>query len=338
MTPEAPDCGLGPAFTARRNAALAALLAPLAHRLNNGLATVIGLGELVRARPNAPAVRKLATTVDDQARGVVSLIRILSSFSKSIDGPPEKLDAAFVLGQVRELLAPVCQAARTPFEYDVPEVLPTQVVSRALLQLVVVRGVETAEDPGRPPLRIAVRRDGSDFVLTVEGTEEPGLDPDRWATHGLWIEDPHAPVLSVRFRALDAGAPHALEPTPREAGATAGAERRSVLVFERDPQLADLVATVLVEGGFDVVVTTDADETRRAAKSRAFDLLLVDEGESPADRGASDALLAELAGRAGLTAGCFGDGSLADARGLGPALAKPFRPTELLAFAAGRLD
>lgn len=336
MELEANDCGLGVEFTRRRNAALAALLPPLAHRLNNGLAAVVGLGELVSTRPDAPAVKTLAETVDSQARDVVGLVRTVSGFAKPLDGPPEKIDAVHEIERVRGLLEPVCQATGVALEVDLPEVMPTEVVARALGQLLVVCGVEVAAPPEPRALRIVARRLADSFTLDITAHPGPGLEPAVWAPVGITLAGVQASSDGGHVLRLCLPALGAQVESPSALPAAVPAQQ-SVLVFERDPQLADLVEAVLSEGGFEVVTATEPETVRRAAMARHFDLLLVDEGSDPTHLATASELVGDLRSDAAMQVGTFGEGALVITPPVGPALAKPFRPAELLAYTAERL-
>ena len=330
---ETDDCGLGADFTRRRDAALAALLPPLAHRLNNGLAALAGLGELVCTRPEAPAVRTLASTADGQTREVVRLIRSVSSFAKSLDGPPEKVDAVHEIVQVGGLLEPVCQAVGVELELSTPEVMPTEVVPRALAQLLIVCGVEVATAAEPRAVRLASCRVGGSFTIDVSARPGPGFEPALWSPVGVSLSEVRAETdrgFALRLCVPALGAEPAESAVPNDGGEA----RRSVLVFERDPQLADLVEAVLSEGGFEVVTTTEVDLARRAAAERQFDLLLVDEGSETAHVAATAELVAELRSGGALPVGSFGEGVLTLTPPARPALAKPFRPAELLEYTA----
>jgi len=332
------DCGLGPDFTRRRNAAIAALIPSLAHNFNNGLSTVVGLGDLVRIRPESPAVARLAATVDGQVRDVVSLIRILAHFSKQTLGPAEKIDAVFALRDAQVLLAPLASASRLTLEVDLPNVLPTEAISRALLQLAVVRGVEAALSPDVDLYRISGRRSSTGFDLELNGAPEPGLERGPWEAAGLVLPDPASAgpgpgSLIVSLSALDGGAPES-EPERASSGASASS---AILVFERDAQLAELISTVLLEGGFQVVSTTDLPMARSAARERQFDLLMADEGRDSRSRTETQLLVDEVCTQGGAAIGYLGDEIAGGPDGFNDRLQRPFRPAQLLAFAADRL-
>ncbi|QDU69705.1 response regulator transcription factor [Engelhardtia mirabilis] len=336
------DCGLGPDFTRRRDAALAALVPAVAHRLNNGLATVVGLGELVRAKPAAPAVKQLAATVDDQTRAVVRLVRFLSSFAKDAEGPPDKVDARFALDQARELLEPVCQATGLSIEVDLPSAMPAVLVSRALLQLAVVLGVESALVGRGNTYRMAARSSPSGFVVELGDGRDSELDRDVWSSLGIVPadhEDSSGPskTLRVNLAGLERGPSDTPEGGATPLAAPAASAAPSVLVLERDTQLAELVGIVLREGGYAVTTCSDPAGARAAAGERAFDLLLVDQGEGVQRRREALALVDELTSPRGPAIGCFSQGPVAEDRAELACLAKPFRPAELLAFAAGLL-
>jgi CheY-like chemotaxis protein len=132
-------------------------------------------------------------------------------------------------------------------------------------------------------------------------------------------------------------------------GAPSGAPgRRTVLVIDDDPVLANLVHDLLTEEGYAVsVLTTVTSETIRAAVGRLEpDCLLLD-GRGPTDYGASwrDAAWAHAreravpvimftASAAALQEAAAAESARSRAAGLFAALAKPFDLDELLATVA----
>ncbi len=310
----------------RRLAALARIVPALAHRLNNALMAVTGLGELVLSRPDAPVVQRIAATADEQGRRVVRSIKALSELAKPPEGVLREADLRETLISLEHLIDPLAEAAGARFEVVAPHELPARVEPRALLHRLTTHAVDAYSAPD-PRLRLVVRRNAQDWCFDLVGV-------------GLGAEVSQQGAVGVELRSRGRVARLRLRVPALGGGSDAGhgargvrGRKANVLVFERDAALGELVQAVLDEGGYSAAVVSSEDDAREALRRARVDVLLLSSGGSTREQLAAHEL-AQLARAGEAAVGVVGSQLLAERLQVPAVLRADFRPGELLEYLA----
>ncbi|MEO0650604.1 MAG: hypothetical protein AAFZ65_08000 [Planctomycetota bacterium] len=306
-----------------RLAALAVVIPALAHRLNNGLLPIVGLGELVLTQPDSPSIARIAATADERGRLVVQSIKALSELAKPATEGAAQVDARAALAAAELLLGPLAEARATDLRVAAPDELPTRVDSRALLHWLVTCGADALEGPD-PRLRLRVRRRADRWWWDVLGTRTEAARRFDFAGEPV-LERARGRVLRRRLELPAFGEPATVEQAAPD-------RRAAVLVFERDPELAELLEAVLGEAGFIPRIAADAATAESLAGAEEFDLLLLSPGASARDQLSDLELADRLRPRFSTAVGVIGPEAVARRLGAPRALPREFRPGELLAY------
>ena len=301
--------------------AIESVVPALAHRLNNGLMAVVGLGELVLNNPQSPAVTRLAGTADDQGRRVVRSVKALSELVKPLAMEVDSTDIGPMIESAELLLEPLAEAYGTTFEVRAPSEIPTRAEGRAVLQWIVTVGSLALAATERS-LLLRVRRSGSEWQIDLRGSFG---DVELSETSSVAIRS------RGRFGRARLRLPAFGEESEATTAASTGAKAR-ILIVERDDSLAELVEAVLSEGGYVAQRVSDLDGALEVARSTEIQLVLFGAHTSP--RWQLD--LIETAERmrdsTPAAIGVVGSQALADSVGVARGLVPEFRPGELLGY------
>ncbi len=123
---------------------------------------------------------------------------------------------------------------------------------------------------------------------------------------------------------------------PADSPAGAPGASASILLLESDPQLADLLETVLTEAGHRVQVAAGLDRVEGLARERGADLVLLESAADGLGSGPDPAFVGAIAQRlesSGHSVALLGSPSPTG----WPNLDRPFRPGQLLEFVSGQL-
>ncbi len=367
MTAATPE--RAPNFRARREAALAALIPPFVHKLNNLLGAALGFSDMLMTRQDNPRAGELLAGIHEGTDDAVGLLRFLAEFAKPTLDAPEAVDAADLLRSVAALVQPLAESGRARIDLALERPgqrggartvrLPRRAVMQRLAVAIaeaILALPEAERDPSRRTLRLSLRPNGDtlDLVLTVPsgaGLPMPGRAEseelgvlERATGRAREMRLGGSLVRSVRLRvpALESAwslAPEeaaeltARAPQPIRTVTLAPARDprgQRILLFERDGALGELIGDVLAETGYTVERLDGALACRTRLLEIPPDVLLLDRPLEATD-GEELGELAQLAADNGVCVGVLGPelGSVR-LRTLG----KPFRPGELIEFVA----
>jgi two-component system NtrC family sensor kinase len=166
-----------------RLAAVAQMGAGLAHELNNPVAGILGLAQLMRAKdPEDP----LLHNIEEQARRCARILQSLQRLTEEGASEHERLDLAELVAEIEPLVRHGFEVAGVSLELELPEALPIQGdrarLAQALVQL--LRSVRSQQAPGGR-LRVRGQVDGERvrLVLTPQGSTRSG----QASGMGFWI-------------------------------------------------------------------------------------------------------------------------------------------------------
>jgi two-component system NtrC family sensor kinase len=170
-----------------RLAAVAQMGAGLAHELNNPVAGILGLAQLMRAKdPEDP----LLHNIEEQARRCARILQSLQRLTEEGASEHERLDLAELVAEIEPLVRHGFEVAGVSLELELPEALPIQGdrarLAQALVQL--LRSVRSQQAPGGR-LRVRGQVDGERvrLVLTPQGSTRSGQDDWLASGMGFWI-------------------------------------------------------------------------------------------------------------------------------------------------------
>lgn len=317
--------------------ALAEIVPPFVHHLNNALATVIGLTDLVAHRPEREDAAALLKTVGEQAELCVSRVRSLSDLAKVGEGAFDKRspegdatagayeqveDLGSLLERTYHLVEPLAASMGCELSVASPSgAVPARFDGRLALQWLVSASLEL--------LRTRVDAStGLEWSLSGEA-EAPELCVQlSTATPGEWVRSAE-PLSDLGqragaadlWRSPDGRALRLSFGSKAPARAEARPASGSICVLEGDPHLAGLLPDVLVESGFRASGASDAADALGQVEPGG--VLLVD------SRLTGDWL--DEARARGARVGLLGRPERPESGAL-PAIERPFGPQELLAF------
>jgi hypothetical protein len=302
--------------------ALAEVVPPFVHHLNNALATVIGLTDLVAHRPDREDAAALLKTVGEQAELCVSRVRALSDLAKDAAGAGQVEDLGVLLERAEHLVEPLATSLGCELRVARPGgALPARFDARLGLQWLVTASLELLR--GR-----AGAAQPLEWSL-VGGPEAPELCAQLGsASAGEWVrcEDPLAELgrrsgAAEQWRSGDGRALRLAFGASAPAPAAQSRAGAAICVLEGDPHLAGLLPDVLMESGFQARGAADAADALGLVEPGG--VLLVD------SRLTGD-WLNEARAR-GARVGLLGLPERGEPGDL-PAIERPFGPQELLAF------
>jgi len=157
---------------AQRMEALGQLAGGIAHDFNNVLQAVQGGARLIQAQPgDAARTKRLAMMIADAAGRGASITRRLLAFARRGDLRAELVDAASLLGDLRDILAHTLGAG-IGVRVQVPAGLPPLLADKAQLETVLVNLAANARD--------AMHGAGALTLSAVAGAGPPGLAPGSY--------------------------------------------------------------------------------------------------------------------------------------------------------------
>jgi hypothetical protein len=357
-----------------RGALLERFLRATVHRLNNDLVVIAGFADLLRHGERNAARRAQLEDVAEKGRDATRLLALYAALADRGAVEPRAHDLGVLVREAVQLLGPtIVHEGRAVLEERVAARLAPVRADRArLLQWIAAVAAASltasggapepsAAAPG-PRLRLAafvtgraVRLRWTTLLPRAAGAGAAASIADALArvlAETAAVPRSFGAASRVRWRServctvtLDfdpVGEVAPVAPAPVLPGTAAEAPRAArsarVLVCMEEPMLAELVGDVLRGVGHAARCTVGPEEAERTLTGARWDLVLVDGA-----LGARGRALASSAAAAGARRGWIGAES-GDVRADHtpppgePWLPKPFRPGELLAFVARRLE
>jgi len=106
-------------------AAMGEMMVGTAHELNNPLAAILGIAELLREQATDAAARRRADLVLEQARRAANIVQNLLTFSRRPTGAHSKLDAGQIIAKALQSQSELLRQANIEVEYEPPGALPS---------------------------------------------------------------------------------------------------------------------------------------------------------------------------------------------------------------------
>jgi PAS domain S-box-containing protein len=293
-------------------AAMGSLLAGVAHELNNPLAAVVGLAGLMKRNADA-SVQERADKLVVAAERCARIVKNFLALAR--DRPPERERMALtqVIGEALELVAYPLRMDSIEVETDLAKDLPALWADPHQVHQVIVNLVTNAhhalkaiEGPRR--IRIEVRRSETPGFVTLDVHDNgPGMPPEVAArvfepffttkptgqgtglglplclgiveSHGGRLELDTEPGRGTRFRVTLPAARSAqagVEPVRPTEPAPSSARGQRILVVDDEEVMAELLADVLTDWGYQVDKVSDARLALEKMRHVSYDLVISD--------------------------------------------------------------
>lgn len=295
--------------------ALAEVVPAFVHHLNNALATVIGLTDLVAHRPEREDASALLKTVGEQAELCVARVRSLSELAKLGSGGQELEDLGALLERGHHLIEPLATTLGAELHVNAPSgAVPARMEARAVLQWLVTASTNLLRKGARLDWAIGSDSGAPTLEVRVAGTS------GSWAASNGELADLGRAAGALRVERAS-GAERLVLAGAGAQVAEATPAGNSICVLEGDPHLAGLLPDVLMESGFQACGVANPQDA--LGQLQPGGVLLVD------SRLTGDWL--DEAQARGARVGLLGVPEAAPAAAL-PAIERPFGPQELLDF------
>ena len=293
---------------AERLRALGEMAAGVAHDFNNMLAVILGRTELLQRRPQDAELERGLEAIRKAAQTGADTVRRIQEFTRTRRTRPfERVDLRTIIAEVIELTRPRWkdEAQRSGVRYEVtlegaaPPVQGRPEDLREMFTNLLVNALEAMPAGGTCAFQVRAARDT--VVVTVDDTGcgmseetrrrifEPFFSTKGPRGNGLglavtWgIVQRHQGTIEVTSRvergttfAITLPASPMASPIEECRPATADAPSARVLVVDDEPELRDVLAAFLEDGGHTVVRAADGAEALRRLEQESFDVVLTD--------------------------------------------------------------
>ncbi|NUN96157.1 MAG: HDOD domain-containing protein [Candidatus Omnitrophica bacterium] len=297
-------------FHIERLASVGRLAAGAAHEINNPLAVISGKAQLLLMDEKEPKRLKTLNDIVEQSERISKIIRDLMGFARPTHPSVTDVELAPLIENTLQMARHRLPKARTLFEVDIPEDLPTlrvdaKQVEQVLVNLV-VNAIQAMGGEGKVTLR-AARIDTSGMIgIQVEDTG-PGIpsadlqkifDPFFTTkregegtglglavsqriieTHGGNIRvSSHLGKGTAFFIQLPSGQGEE-QPSPtrlKEALAARKPAKKRLLLVDDEAQLSDLIRDYLLSAGYVIDQAIDGVEALELMSTRNYDALVMD--------------------------------------------------------------
>ncbi|MDK1031505.1 MAG: ATP-binding protein, partial [Planctomycetia bacterium] len=171
---------------AEKLAAMGTMIAGVAHELNNPLASVVGIGQLLAEKEKnlSPQGREGVRIILDAANQCRHVVQNLTTFAKKEKPEKKTVDIKEILHAGVDLMRPVLKTDRIEIQEDYPRTPLWARVSPQAIEQVVVNIITNAAEAMRPNgpggiLKIRARVAGGNIRVEMEDNG-PGIDePER---------------------------------------------------------------------------------------------------------------------------------------------------------------
>ena len=289
--------------------ALGSLLAGVAHELNNPLSIVVGRAALLQDSASDRNVASQARTIGAAADRCARIVKTFLALARQ--RPPERrsVDVNAIVREAAELLAYGLRSIGVRIEFDLAEGLPElwadpDQLSQAVINLIVNAQHALSEQPEPRKLAVTTRLDEAQGAIRIGIADNgPGI-PGRIRNRIFEPFFTTKPVgsgtglgLSVSLGSIQAhGGRLEFEDTPGggatfvitlpiirpperardEAGPGASPERRSILVVDDEPEIAELLQDILSIDGHRITLAQNGREALEWLDRERFDLIISD--------------------------------------------------------------